>query len=35
MDRHSRHAGSWYEGTKSSLKQQIHDLFLNKKWGYG
>jgi AmmeMemoRadiSam system protein B len=35
MDRQSRHAGSWYEGTKSSLNKQIHELFMNKKWGYG
>ena len=35
MDRHSRHAGSWYEGKQSSLQQQIHNLFTDKKWGYG
>ena len=35
MERQSRHAGSWYEGTKSSLQRQIHDLFNDPKWGYG
>jgi AmmeMemoRadiSam system protein B len=34
MDRRSSEAGSWYAGTASSLKQQIHDSFLNE-WGYG
>jgi AmmeMemoRadiSam system protein B len=34
MDRHSRHAGSWYAGTQESLQNQIHDLFLSE-WGYG
>ncbi|NHJ03126.1 MAG: AmmeMemoRadiSam system protein B [Candidatus Heimdallarchaeota archaeon] len=34
MDRFSRHAGSWYAGTKASLESQIHELFLNK-WGVG
>ncbi|MHA1977407.1 MAG: AmmeMemoRadiSam system protein B [Candidatus Hodarchaeales archaeon] len=35
MDRESRHAGSWYEGTEKNLKQQLHNLFLDKQWGYG
>ncbi len=35
MDRQSRHAGSWYEGSKKTLSQQIHNLFLDKQWGYG
>jgi AmmeMemoRadiSam system protein B len=34
MDRHSRHAGSWYAGTHDSLTEQIHNLFRSK-WGYG
>jgi len=33
-DRHSRHAGSWYAGTRESLQKQIHNLFLSE-WGYG
>ncbi len=35
MDRQSRHAGSWYEGTEKSLTQQINNLFCDKQWGYG
>ena len=35
MDRESRHAGSWYEGTEKTLTQQVHNLFLDKQWGYG
>jgi len=35
MDRKSRHAGSWYEGSKKSLTQQIHNLFIDEQWGYG
>jgi AmmeMemoRadiSam system protein B len=35
MERQSRHAGSWYEGAKSSLERQLHDLFIDPKWGYG
>ncbi len=34
MDRYSQHAGSWYEGKRELLQNQIHKLFLNK-WGYG
>lgn len=35
MKRVSQHAGSWYAGSESSLKAQIHDLFTEKKFGYG
>ncbi len=35
MNRQSRHAGSWYEGTEKGLRKQIHNMFLDKQWGYG
>ncbi len=35
MKRTSQHAGSWYEGSESTLKAQLHDLFTDKKFGYG
>ena len=31
MERQSRHAGSWYEGSKASLQRQLHDLFVDPK----
>ena len=35
MKRVSQHAGSWYEGSESGLKKEIHGLFTNSKFGYG
>ncbi len=35
MERQSRHAGSWYEGSEKTLTRQIRNLFLDKQWGYG
>ncbi|MHA1941315.1 MAG: AmmeMemoRadiSam system protein B [Candidatus Hodarchaeales archaeon] len=35
MKRISQHAGSWYAGSESTLKAQLHDLFTNKRFGYG
>ncbi|MHA2239861.1 MAG: hypothetical protein ACXAB2_16090 [Candidatus Hodarchaeales archaeon] len=35
MKRTSQHAGSWYAGSESTLKAQLHDLFTDKRFGYG
>jgi len=33
--RRASHAGSWYNGTKESLKKQLSELFTNKDFGPG